>query len=73
MKTGDIWLAQLDPTVVSEMGSQVQKTRPCVVLSPDDINADLRTVIVAPLPAAHQKETSPPTPPGTLAPAGAPG
>ena len=35
MKTGDIWLAQLDPTV----GSKIQKTRPCVVISPDDMNA----------------------------------
>jgi mRNA interferase MazF len=45
MKTGDIWLAQLDPTV----GSEIQKTRPCVVISPDDMNAHLRTVIVAPM------------------------
>jgi mRNA interferase MazF len=45
MKAGDIWLAQLDPTV----GSEVQKTRPCVVISPDDMNVHLRTVIVAPM------------------------
>jgi mRNA interferase MazF len=45
MKTGDIWLAQLDPTV----GSKTQKTRPCVVVSPDDMNAHLHTVIVAPM------------------------
>ncbi len=45
MKTGDIWLAQLDPTV----GGEIQKTRPCVLISPDDINAHLRTVIVAPM------------------------
>lgn len=44
-KTGDIWLAQLDPTV----GSEIQKTRPCVVVSPDEMNAHLRTVIVAPM------------------------
>ena len=31
MKTGDIWLAQLDPT----MGSEIQKTRLCVVISPN--------------------------------------
>ena len=48
MKTGDIWLAQLDPTV----GSEIQKTRPCVVVSPDDMNAHLRTVIVAPMATA---------------------
>lgn len=45
MKTGDIWLAQLDPTV----GSEIQKTRPCVVISPNDMNDYLRTVIVAPM------------------------
>jgi len=45
MKTGEIWLAQLDPTV----GSEIQKTRPCVVISPDDMNAHLRTVIIAPM------------------------
>jgi mRNA interferase MazF len=45
MKAGDIWLAQLDPT----LGSEIQKTRPCVVISPDEINAHLRTVIVAPM------------------------
>ena len=45
MKTGDIWLVQLDPTV----GSEIQKTRPCVVVSPNDMNAHLRTVIVAPM------------------------
>lgn len=45
MKTGEIWLAQLDPTV----GSEIRKTRPCVVVSPDEMNAHLRTVIVAPM------------------------
>ena len=50
MKTGDIWLAQLDPTV----GSDIQKTRPCVVISPDDMNAHLRTVIVAPMTTASR-------------------
>jgi mRNA interferase MazF len=45
MKTGEIWLAQFDPTV----GSEIRKTRPCVVVSPDEMNAHLRTVIVAPM------------------------
>ena len=45
MKAGEIWLAQLDPT----LGSEIKKTRPCVVISPDDMNAHLRTVIVAPM------------------------
>lgn len=42
---GDVWLCALDPTV----GSETQKTQPCVVVSPDELNASLRTVIVAPL------------------------
>ena len=45
MNAGDIWLAQLDPTV----GSEIQKTRPCVVVSPNEMNNHLRTVIVAPM------------------------
>ena len=45
MKAGDIWLAQLDPT----LGSEIRKTRPCVVISPVEMNAHLRTVIVAPM------------------------
>ena len=45
MKVGEIWLAQLDPT----LGSEIKKTRPCVVISPDDMSAHLRTVIVAPM------------------------
>ncbi|MEA3643397.1 MAG: type II toxin-antitoxin system PemK/MazF family toxin [Lamprobacter sp.] len=45
MQTGDIWLAQLDPTV----GSEIQKTRPCVVISPNEMNQHLRTLIVAPM------------------------
>lgn len=44
-KPGDIWLAHLDPT----QGSEINKTRPCVVISPIEMNAHLRTVIVAPM------------------------
>ncbi|MEL6931197.1 MAG: type II toxin-antitoxin system PemK/MazF family toxin [Cyanobacteria bacterium J06600_6] len=42
---GEVWLVSLEPTV----GSEIRKTRPCVVISPDEINRLLRTVIVAPL------------------------
>jgi mRNA interferase MazF len=42
---GEIWLAQLDPTV----GSEIRKSRPCVVISPMQMNLHLRTVIVAPM------------------------
>ena len=45
MKAGEIWLAQLDPTV----GSEIRKTRPYVVVSPVEMNEHLRTVIVAPM------------------------
>lgn len=45
VKRGEVWLAALDPTI----GSEIQKTRPCVVVSPDEINAHLRTAIVAPM------------------------
>jgi len=41
----EIFLVSLDPTV----GSEIQKTRPCMVVSPDEMNRYLRTVIVAPL------------------------
>ena len=42
---GEVWLATLDPTV----GSEIQKTRPCLIVSPDELNAHLRTAIVAPM------------------------
>jgi mRNA interferase MazF len=40
----DIWLVQLDPT----KGSEIRKTRPCVIISPDEMSA-LKTAIVAPM------------------------
>lgn len=45
MRRGEIWLVELNPT----RGSEIQKTRPCVVVSPNELNANLRTVIVAPM------------------------
>ena len=42
---GDICLIQLDPT----RGSEIRKTRPCLVISPDELNQHLRTLIVAPM------------------------
>lgn len=44
---GDIFLVALNPT----RGSEIRKTRPCVVVSPDELNTHLRTFIVAPLTA----------------------
>ena len=45
MKRGEVWLVPLDPTV----GSEIQKTRPCLIVSPDELNRLLPTLIVAPL------------------------
>jgi len=42
---GDVFLVSLDPT----QGGEIHKTRPCVIVSPDELNAYLRTFIVAPL------------------------
>ena len=42
---GEVWLAALDPTI----GSEIRKTRPCVVVSPAEMHDYLRTVIVAPM------------------------
>lgn len=42
---GDIWLINLDPT----RGSETQKTRPCVIVSPQEMHDFLRTVIIAPM------------------------
>ena len=41
----DVFLVSLDPTV----GREIQKTRPCAVVSPDEMNRHIRTVIVAPM------------------------
>jgi mRNA interferase MazF len=41
----DVFLVNLDPTT----GSEIQKTRPCVVISPDEMNRHISTVIVAPM------------------------
>jgi mRNA interferase MazF len=45
---GEVWLVALDPTT----GSEIQKTRPCVVVSPPELHDHLRTVIVAPMTTA---------------------
>ncbi len=42
---GEVHLVRLDPT----LGSEIQKTRPCLVVSPDELNRYLRTVIIAPM------------------------
>ena len=51
VKRFDVYLVNLDSTV----GSEIQKTRPCLVISPDEMNRNIRTVIIAPMTSA-QKE-----------------
>jgi mRNA interferase MazF len=45
VRRGDVFLISLDPT----RGEEIRKTRPCVVISPDELNAYLHTFTVAPL------------------------
>lgn len=45
LKQYHVVLVNLDPTV----GSEIKKTRPCVIISPDEINSNLQTIIIAPL------------------------
>ena len=45
VRRGQVFLVDLDPT----RGREIRKTRPCVVISPDELNAHLRTFVVAPL------------------------
>ena len=45
---GEVYLIELDPT----RGGEIRKTRPCLVVSPDETNHHLRTVIVAPMTTA---------------------
>lgn len=50
MNQFNIHIVNLDPTV----GAEMQKTRPCVVVSPDEINTFLKTVIIAPLTSSQR-------------------
>jgi mRNA interferase MazF len=45
VRRGDVWLVNLDPTI----GSEIQKTRPCLVISPPEMHDHLRTVTAAPM------------------------
>ena len=48
VKRFDVYLTNLDPTI----GSEIQKTRPCLIISPDEMNRYIRTVIIAPMTTA---------------------
>jgi mRNA interferase MazF len=50
IKQYSIVLVNLDPTV----GSEIKKTRPCLVLSPNEMNKFLRTIIVAPMTSSQK-------------------
>ena len=50
VKRGEVYWVNLDPTI----GSEIQKTRPCLIVSPDDMNAALPRVIIAPLTSGGQ-------------------
>jgi mRNA interferase MazF len=47
---GEIWLVNLDPTI----GSEIKKTRPCIVVSPVEMHEHLRTVIAAPMTTGNK-------------------
>ncbi|MDD4198073.1 MAG: type II toxin-antitoxin system PemK/MazF family toxin [Paludibacter sp.] len=51
MNQYDIVLVNLDPTV----GSEIQKTRPCVIVSPNEINHHLQTLVVSPMTTTSRK------------------
>ena len=41
----DVYLVNLDPTI----GHEIKKTRPCLIISPDELNNNLQTVVIAPM------------------------
>ena len=47
---GEVWLVNLDPTV----GNEIQKTRPCVVVSPPEMHDHLRTLLIAPMTTGNK-------------------
>ena len=51
VKRFEVYLIALDPTI----GSEIQKTRPCAVVSPDEMNRHIQTVIVAPMTTKGKK------------------
>jgi mRNA interferase MazF len=54
LRRGEVWWVQLDPT----RGSEIQKTRPCIVLTTDVVNVRRRTVVIVPLSSSPR--ASPP-------------
>lgn len=54
IKQYSIVLVNLDPTI----GSEIRKTRPCVVISPDEMNRHLRTIVIAPMTTSSKNYPS---------------
>ncbi len=54
VKRFDVWLVNLDPTV----GSEIQNKRPCLIISPDEMNRYIATVLVAPMTSKGQNYPS---------------
>ena len=50
VKRFDVYLVNLDPTV----GSEIKKTRPCLIVSPDEMNRNIRTLIIAPMSSGQK-------------------
>ena len=50
----DIVLVNLNPTI----GSKIQKTRPCVIISPNEMNRPLRTIVIAPMTTSSKSYPS---------------
>jgi mRNA interferase MazF len=50
-KRDEVWLVSLDPA----QGSEIQKTRPAIIVSPNESNAHLRTVIIAPMTSTERQ------------------
>ena len=51
VKRGEVYWVNLDPTI----GTEIKKTRPCLIVSRDDLNSSLPRVIIAPLTSKRQK------------------
>ena len=51
IKQYHVYLINLDPTV----GHEIQKTRPCIVISPDEMNENIKTIIIAPMTTKSHK------------------
>ncbi|MFA6569856.1 MAG: type II toxin-antitoxin system PemK/MazF family toxin [Bacteroidota bacterium] len=47
----EVWLVNLDPTI----GSEIRKTRPALIVSPNEMNSNLNTIIIAPMTSSERR------------------